>query len=442
MSKEVKVPNIGENVEKGTVVSLMVSEGDTVEKDQALLELETDKAVVEIPSPASGKITSLKVKEGDEIEVGAVIALLDEDDASPGDSQQKEKDGSSSETQAAEMDEGKESPEEQASPKSKETRQNKAGDEGREEPEKRSGDLAPAAPSTRRFARELGVDINKVSGNGPGGRIREEDIRSYVRKAMENLETGREMVRTEKREVEMPDFSRFGPIRREPMSKIRSITAGTMSSAWKMSPMVTQFEKADITDVEDFRKTFNQRRKKDQPKLTVTAVMIKVCAEALKKFETVNAAVDIENNEMIFKEHIHIGVAVDTEHGLIVPVIRDAGEKGILQIARDLDDLAGRARNRKIKPDELQGGTFTISNLGGIGGTYFTPIVYPYQAAILGVGSAEMEPVYIEGEPVSRLRVPLALTYDHRIVDGADGARFIRWIAETLKQPLNVLMER
>ncbi len=451
MSLEVVVPEVSEGVTQGTVVSIVVAVGDEVEADQTLLELETDKAVVAIPSPSAGKVKEIRVAEGDTAEVGAVIAVLEDSAASPP--------AKEPETEAAPTA-TEQSAEEQ--PKAEETHQESQQSTAAAPPTKtaaaqpasttevdlhsvrRNELVAPAAPSVRRFARELGVDIYQVQGSGPGGRISEDDVRTFVRQSMQQLTGGAQVVSAAEfrglhAQRTLPDFSKWGEVSRESLSKIREITADAMGYAWSTIPMVTQYDKARIDDLEAFRKRYNTESSKEV-KLTMTAILVKVCAAALKAFPHFNSSLDLAAKELILKQYVHIGVAVDTPNGLMVPVIQDADQKGIVAIAEDLSELAAKTRERKISPAELEGGTFTISNLGGIGGTAFTPIVYAPQVAILGVSRTAIEPVWNGQEFVPGQLMPLSLTYDHRVIDGADGARFLRFICAALEQPLKLLM--
>lgn len=447
MKHEIRVPAVSEGVTEGTVVNITVAVGDSVEVEQTLLELETDKAVVEVPSSHAGKITEVLVAEGDRVAIGAVIMVL-------------ESSGGDEEVEAPEIDsEDIPAPVVEAEPVSTVVTEQAEPAElqdsstpPRDEPQvdlntvRRNDLVAPAAPSVRRLARDLGVDIYQVQGTGPGGRISEDDVRNFVREAMQRI-TGGGPVPSMVGEFPglhaqrpLPDFSRWGAIRREPLSRVRELTADSMGYAWSTIPMVTQYDNAQITEIEAFRQKTNQRASAEN-RLTMTAIMVKVCAAALKAFPGVNSSLDLANNELVLKDYVHIGVAVDTPGGLLVPVIRDADQKGIERLATELNGLAEKTRERKISPADMEGGTFTISNLGGVGGTSFTPIVYAPQVAILGISSAAMQPVWDGNQFIPQLIMPLSLTYDHRVVDGADGARFLRWICEALENPLNLVMK-
>ena len=447
MKHEIRVPAVSEGVTEGTVVNITVAVGDSVEVEQTLLELETDKAVVEVPSSHAGKITEVLVAEGDRVAIGAVIMVL-------------ESSGGDEEVEAPEIDsEDIPAPVVEAEPVSTVVTEQAEPAElqasstpPREEPQvdlntvRRNDLVAPAAPSVRRLARDLGVDIYQVQGTGPGGRISEDDVRNFVRETMQRI-TGGGPVPSVVGEFPglhaqrpLPDFSRWGAIRREPLSRVRELTADSMGYAWSTIPMVTQYDNAQITEIEAFRQKTNQRASAEN-RLTMTAIMVKVCAAALKAFPGVNSSLDLANNELVLKDYVHIGVAVDTPGGLLVPVIRDADQKGIERLATELNGLAEKTRERKVSPADMEGGTFTISNLGGVGGTSFTPIVYAPQVAILGISTAAMQPVWDGNQFVPQLIMPLSLTYDHRVVDGADGARFLRWICEALENPLNLVMK-
>ena len=447
MKHEIRVPAVSEGVTEGTVVNITVAVGDSVDVEQTLLELETDKAVVEVPSSHAGKITEILVAEGDRVAIDAVIMVLE----SSGEAEEVEAPESASEDIPAPVVEAE--PVSTVVAEQAATAEPPASSAPKlDEPQidlntvRRNDLVAPAAPSVRRLARDLGVDIYQVQGTGPGGRISEDDVRDFVRETMQRI-TGGGSVPSVVGEFPglhaqrpLPDFSRWGAIRREPLSRIRELTADSMGYAWSTIPMVTQYDNAQITEIEAFRKKTNQRASTEN-RLTMTAIMVKVCAAALKAFPGVNSSLDLANKELVLKDYVHIGVAVDTPGGLLVPVIRDADQKGIERLATELNGLAEKTRERKISPADMEGGTFTISNLGGVGGTSFTPIVYAPQVAILGISTASMQPVWDGNQFVPQLIMPLSLTYDHRVVDGADGARFLRWICEALENPLNLVMK-
>jgi len=431
--------------------------------------------VIAIPSPAAGKITEIKVAEGDSVPIGEVIMILESSGESAADdveAEPKEDEGPEEKTEEEqeEQEEKPEEPEEKEDTEKEDTEKEDTekvspakeipstsaeNDEQAEDDEDdevdlstaRRGDrVAPAAPSVRRRARDLGVDIYQVQGTGPGGRISEDDVRSFVRETMQRITGGGPdpAVQAEfpglHAQRPLPHFTRWGEVSREPLSRIRELTADAMSYAWSTIPMVTQYDQAQVSGIESFRKEFN-RKANDENRLTMTAILVKVCASALKVFPRFNSSLDLASKELILKQYVHIGVAVDTPVGLLVPVLRDADEKGIEKLAVELNELAEKTRDRKIKPADMEGGTFTISNLGGIGGTSFTPIVYAPQVAILGVSTAEMQPVWNGGEFTPKLVMPLSLTYDHRVIDGADGARFLRWICQALENPLQLVMK-
>jgi len=448
MKHEIKVPEVSEGVTEGTVVDISVAVGDAVEVDQTLLEFETDKAVIAIPSPQEGKVAEIKVAVGDSVPVGAVIMLL-ESAASP--------DGKAP---VSEPQVEQEQPEEAEKPspsiaavKKAEPLKEVAQDEPSAAAEQidlvtvRRGDrVAPAAPSVRRLARDLGVDIYQVQGTGPGGRISERDVRDFVRVTMQRITGGGSVPAVHGEfpglhaQRPLPDFSKWGEVSREPLSRIRELTADAMGYAWSTIPMVTQYDQAQVSEIEAFRQEYN-RRAISENRLTMTAILVKVCAAALKAFPRFNSSLDLASKELVLKQYIHIGVAVDTPAGLLVPVLRDADRKGIETLALELNEIAEKTRERKIGPDVMEGGTFTISNLGGVGGTSFTPIVYAPQVAILGVSTATLQPEWDGEQFVPRLIMPLSLTYDHRVIDGADGARFLRWICEALDNPLQLVMK-
>lgn len=438
MINEIRVPDVSEGITEGTVVAIAVGVGEHVDFDQTLLELETDKAVIAIPSPQAGTVKEITVAQGDTVAIGAVVILLEADDTKP------------EVLKGPEKPEGrpvKPDPEAEQAVETKSVDQAPTVAPGVDLSSVRRGDLvAPAAPSVRRLARELGVDIYQVQGTGPGGRISATDVRNFVHDTMQRI-TGGSSAPSAHGEFPglhaqrpLPDFSRWGAVRREPLSRVREVTADNMGYAWSTIPMVTQYDKAQITGVEAFRKQFNHSVD-EMDRLTLTAILVKVCAVALKNFPRFNSSLDLSSKELVLKDYVHIGVAVDTPSGLMVPVLRDAGLKGIERLARELNEVAVKARERKLSPAEMEGGTFTISNLGGVGGTSFAPIVYAPQVAILGVSTASTEPVWNGQEFNPGLTLPLSLTYDHRVIDGADGARFLRWICQALEAPLQLVMK-
>ncbi len=436
---EFRLPELGENIESADITKVLVSVGDKVEVDQILFEIETDKATVEVPSEFSGVIKEVKVKDGDNAKVGDVVLLVETVSgkaAKPAEGKKEE-----SEKQIDRKQDDK--------PKGNDVKVEEPKKTEKSEKEKSSSlvnqtfpsKIAPAAPTVRRFAREIGVDINEVSGNGPGGRISIDDVKVFAKSINEKLRTsGGGMPVGIKREA-LPDFSKWGSVRREAMSNVRKKTAEHLSYAWVTIPHVTQFDKADITDLEKLRKQFGKKAEAVGGKLTITAILMKVLASALKTFPQFNSSIDMDKKEIILKEYINIGIAVDTEKGLIVPVVRDVDKKNILQLATDLTEISIKARDKKVTLEDMQGASFTISNLGGIGGTAFTPIVNSPEVAILGVSRGSYEPIFKDGEFVPRLMLPLTLSYDHRIIDGADAARFVRWVVTALEQPFLLSLE-
>ena len=531
MLKEVTLPGIAENVESGEVIAVLVSAGDVVEKDQPLVELETEKAAFEVPSPARGRIAEIDVKVGQTIKVGEVLARL-QTDGELGSAPRPQEKAPREPPVIAEVAEEPVTP-----PPPEEVGRNQVAQpawrgrpalasrghlglaspdhdvpvtfevqgqdalatagvpHGLVEPEKSVSALpVAAAPSVRQLARELGIDIAKVPGRGPGGRITAEDVKQYARRiigggAVPARALGGAGIPNAKERVwepslvgetarPLPDLSQWGAVERQPMSKTRRTIADTLTYGWTHIPHVTQYDRADITDLEAFRKAHAADVEKAGGKLSVTSMVVKVVASALKAFPQFNASLDAQSDEIVYRKYCHIAVAVDTERGLLVPVIRDVDQKGILQVSVELAQLAAKARNKQITPEELTGGGFTVSNLGGLGGTNFSPVIYWPQVAILGISRSMWEavpwrgrpglvsrpswPRRVEGVPPSnrgqdardtqgqdalatdaiqeRLILPLSLSYDHRVIDGADGARFLHWIAQALEQPLLLMM--
>lgn len=421
------LPDLGENIPSADVVSVLVKVGDVIEVDQAILEIETDKATIEVPTTIAGKVVEVLVKAGSKAKVGDVVIKVETGAAAVEESK-------SSEVKKEEVT-GLANVESKKETAPTGERASMQASELDNQPPILKG-AAPAAPSVRRIAREIGVDINKVPGTGPNGRISMDDVKAFSKKLHESYSQSGGTGLNIKSES-LPDFTKFGAINKVEMTNIRKKTADHLGYAWATIPHVTQFDKADITLLEKTRKELN---KNSEVKLTVTAILVKIIVEALKKFPQFNSSIDMEKKEIIYKSYFNIGVAVDTEFGLIVPVIKNSDKKSLTEISVDMNALAEKARNKKIGLDDLQGGSFTISNLGGIGGTYFTPIVNTPEVAILGVSRGSLEPVwngYGVFEP--RLMLPLSLSYDHRIIDGADAIRFLRFVVEALEQPLKLL---
>jgi pyruvate dehydrogenase E2 component (dihydrolipoyllysine-residue acetyltransferase) len=464
---EFRLPELGENVEKGDVVRVLVAAGDTVKVDQPVLELETDKATIEVPSTVAGKISAVNVKAGDKVKVGQVVLVVDADGAAPDAKPAEKKEDAQDARQrdatvgaAPEAEgQGPTAPPPRPAPKPApvvDISAGRAAQPPRAEPQPTRADApaahtphresaglelappVPAAPSVRRFARELGVNIGHVPGTGPGGRIGPEDVKQHVRTVVNG---GAAFAPA--RSQQLPDFSKWGDVEAKPMSNIRRSTAEHLDAAWR-APHVTQHDKADVTELEAFRQQYAAKVERSGGKLTVTAILIKIAAMAVQRYPQFAASLDVANNAIVYKKYCHIGVAVDTPNGLLVPVIRDADRKSITEIAADLGALSQRARDKKLGLDDMAGGVFTISNLGGIGGTSFTPIINYPEVAILGVSRGTKEAVWRAssggGAFVARDLLPLSLSYDHRVIDGADAARFLRFICEGLEQPLTMVL--
>jgi len=437
------IPDLGENIESGTIAKILVSAGDNIKKEQSLLELETDKAVVEVPSEVGGKVKEIFVEEGDTVKVGQKILSIETTDSGKPEKREEifEKEEAVPTAEQPEEKE-KEAPEVEAEKKvkaiSEESRMEKTYQPQLPSPVKR--EVAPAAPSVRRFAREIGININEVSGTGPGGRISIEDVKSFAKMLNKQKAVSDNVLRGIEAE-KLPDFAKWGEIEIKPMSKVREKTAKHLAYAWATVPHVTQFDKADITELEKLRKEFGKKVESAGGKLTVTAILLKVISSGFKVFPQFNASVDMVNSQVIYKKYHNIGIAVDTDRGLLVPVIRNVNRKNLIDLSVELTAIAEKARNAKLTLEDMQGGNFSISNLGGIGGSGFTPVVNSPDVAILGVSRSQMEPVFTDGNFIPRLMLPLSLSYDHRLIDGADAARFLRWVCEALEKPFKILVE-
>ncbi len=418
MIEEVRLPEISENVDSGDVISVLVKPGDFIKAEQPIAELETEKATFDVPSPISGKVIEVNLKPGQKVKTGQVIIKVDT--AAP---PEMKKTAPPTQPQPQEHQEIIRKPENKQAPE--ETTPSVSG-------------AIPVAPSVRHLAGELGVDIEKVRGTGPDGRISAEDIKQYVKQLISGGAASREEVVA----MPLPDFSKWGTIERQPMTVTRKKIADTLTYAWHTIPHVTQYSQADITMLEEFRKEYAPKAEHAGGKLTITAILLKVVGEALKHFPKFNASLDPVAGEIIYKKYYHINVAVETERGLLVPVVRDVDKKTILQLAVELTELSEKTRTGQVSPDEMVGGNFTISNLGGIGGTNFAPIIYWPQVAILGVARAAQKPLYFNGQLQPRLIVPLSLSYDHRLIDGAEAVRFLTWIVDALEKPFLLEMEK
>lgn len=485
MATEFKLPELGEGVDSADVSRIYVSEGDEIEANQNVMELETEKAVADLPCPHAGKVATVHVSEGDTIEVGQTLLTIEEVEAekheesrdkqsAPADKKQearekaekaeakqrstekddhespkadedskieKDSDQQGKQEQKAEegvAETGQEAVREEAGGRDTAEKKEAADDESVEREPALAGKQGkddgkhvppPAGPATRRLARKLGVDLDGFSPP-EGDRIRSEDVvRAYV-------ESGKAALTTEP----LPDFSRFGPVEREPLNKIAQTAARRLSASWRTIPHVTQHGLADVTELETARRRYLERAGDDAAKITLTSIAVKSVAGLLKEFPKFNASLDTDNDELVLKKHYHIGVAVDTDHGLLVPVIRDADRKSIEQIASELGDVADKARRRELGKEDFEGGTFTVSNQGGIGGGEFTPIVNYPEVAILGMGRARAELRMIDGQPTERLLLPLSLSYDHRVINGADAARFMDRLSKILSDEFTLLV--
>ena len=501
MPTEFKLPELGENITAGDVVRVLIKPGDTIAKDQAILELETDKATIEVPSSIAGVVKDVQVKAGEKIKVGQLILTVDGEGKDSKDAKESkepkeskpaaqpagapEEGGLSQRTANAQAESSAEGSEQarddrdSGKPGTTDDRQpapsERKGVEGRapaprlpedevEQPPRQKrgevvdisraprtaaqaapaasvGSAPPAAPSVRRIARELGVDIRQVSGTGPGGRITVDDVQGFVRQALASAGpstgpgAGGAGAPAPGPQQALPDFSKYGDVERKPLSNIRRKTAEHLSHAWNAIPHVTNHDKADITALEELRKKYGPQAERAGGKLTVTVVALKILATALRKFPQFAASIDLKAGQLIYKKYAHVGVAVDTDRGLLVPVIRDVDQKGIVELSAELAKLSEKARAGKRSLDEMSGGVITITNLGGIGGVGFTPIVNWPEVAILGISRGSFEPVWNGHEFQPRLMLPLSLSYDHRVIDGADAARFLRWVAEAFEQP-------
>jgi pyruvate dehydrogenase E2 component (dihydrolipoamide acetyltransferase) len=453
--RQVRVPDIGDFADVD-VIEVLVAPGDRVEREQSLITLESDKATMEIPSPAAGVVKALLVSVGDKVSEGSAILTLEMEGAAaaerpePGGAAAAEREGEAPAAAAAAPEPTPAAEPEAQAPAAPARAPEAPAEAGPAQmlsgapplPHRASPPLARAhaSPSVRRLARELGVDLARVAGSGPKGRILKQDVQGYVKQA---LASGSQPAAPAGFAVpEMPeiDFSRWGEIEVQPLSKLRRVSARNLHRAWLTVPHVTQFDEADITDLEEFRSEKQPEAKQRGVKLTPLAFFLKAAAVVLEDFPHFNASLDRSGEALVLKRYFHIGIAVDTELGLVVPVIRDVDQKGLFDLAGELALVSQKARDRKLRPEDLQGGTFSISSLGGIGGTAFTPIVNAPEVAILGIARADIRPLWIEGAFRPRLVVPLCLSYDHRVVDGADAVRFTTRLKTVLSDIRNLLL--
>ncbi|QDT15922.1 2-oxo acid dehydrogenase subunit E2 [Alienimonas californiensis] len=434
MATAFNLPEVSEGVEAADISEILVAVGDKVEKGQLVMEVETEKAVAAVEIPFAGTITEILVSEGDTVKIGAPLLNVEQGEGAAAPAAEPKSDAPAAKQPAAKQASAEAAPAKSAAPAKPAATVSTAPDGDRPP--------APAAPSVRRLARELGVNLYDVSGSARGGRILAEDVKAHAEGGAKAGGANR-LIASDRGGVDsalipaagagamtapdLPDFSQYGVIRRERMNKIAKTAAAHLSYAWHSIPHVTQHDEADITALEAARKAYGAGAGKNGPKVTMTAILAKAVAGVLKEHPIFNSSLDLGSGEIIYKEYINIGIAVDTDAGLVVPVIRDVDQKSILEIAADLTEIAGRARDRKLGLEEMRGGTFTISNLGGIGGGHFTPIVNHPEVAILGVSRGKnVVELDASGKPVQKLMVPLSLSYDHRVINGADGARFIR----------------
>ncbi|HET7370183.1 MAG TPA: dihydrolipoyllysine-residue acetyltransferase [Gammaproteobacteria bacterium] len=433
-TQEVKVPDIGD-FDQVDVIDVMVAEGDSIDKETPLITLETDKAAMDVPSPFAGKLKSLKVSTGDKVSEGDVIATVEVEDA--GEETKAGAEEAPAEDEKAEQKEQAPEQKPEAPAEEKKEAPKSAAPQKREARHPAPGDLPPinearfgqahASPSVRKFARELGADLGRVQGSGRKNRITHEDVKGFVKRIVQGGGAGGGLPA-----VPSADYARFGEIERKPLSRIKKISGPRVHASWVNLPHVTQHDDADITDMESVRKALKPEAEAHGAKLTPLAFLIKASVAALKEYPDFNSSLDSDGETLIYKKYFHIGFAVDTEGGLVVPVIRDADQKNLLEIAADLGELSDKARKGKLTANDMQGGCFSISSLGSIGGTAFTPIINAPEVAILGVSRSAVKPVFQNGQFVPRTILPLSLSYDHRVIDGASAARFTRFLAETL----------
>jgi pyruvate dehydrogenase E2 component (dihydrolipoamide acetyltransferase) len=432
--KDILVPDIGDfaGVE---VIEILVSPGDTINVEDPLVSLESDKAAMEIPSPQAGTVKEVKVSIGDKVSEGDLLLTMEISAGAPAPAAEApQADTAAKETPAAAP---AKTPAPAAAPAATPAIENRPPPIAPTPVDEAGFRKAHASPSVRKFARELGADIGQITGSGTKGRILKEDVTAFVKKIMTSGGTTGGLGVAPMPEI---DFSQFGAIETQPLTKINKLTGQFLHRNWVTVPHVTQFDEADITELEKFRKQLNEEHKKEGTRVTVLAFLMKALVSALKEYPRFNSSLDPTGENLILKKYIHIGVAVDTPDGLVVPVIRDCDRKSLIELANELIEISARARDKKLSPADMSGGCISISSLGGIGGTAFTPIVNAPEVAILGVSRAQMKPVYKDGQFEPRLILPLSLSYDHRVIDGADGARFTSFLSRVLSDTRRLLL--
>jgi len=424
MEKELKIPKISDDIDEATVSKLLVGEGDSLKEGDPILEVESDKASAEIPADYGGKVSGIKVSKGDKVKIGDVVMTVEieekeEEENSEAKSKKPEQEKEKSKARSEQPDQEEEKSE--ASPSS-------GSGSGTEEEEER--EEIPVAPLASKLANELGIELSQLSKSGE--RLTSKDVIDHVRTLLEE-----EKSKESEEKNELPDFSRWGKTERKPLSSIRKSIAKSTQQSWRNIPHVSHHDKAKISKLQGF---IEKESEESDSKISLTAVLLKVIGEALEEFPNFNASLDLQAEEVVFKDYINLSVAVDTKKGLLLPVIRDISQKSISQLAEELSKIAEKARSEELYVKDMEGGNFTLSNLGGIGGNSFTPIIYPPQVAILGVSKAETQAIFKNGEFKPESILPLSLSYDHRMIDGADAARFLRWICEAIEQPMNLML--
>jgi pyruvate dehydrogenase E2 component (dihydrolipoamide acetyltransferase) len=442
----IPAPDLGD-IDEAEVIELSVSEGDTVEAEQTILVLESDKASLEIPSPAAGTVKKLLVKAGDKITSGTELMVLETTGGEETADEETAGEGKSAGKQSGESEPGGSGPAREASEKASQPSETASKKDDSASSTQDSGGIGQhpaksgaaaasrpskdvhAGPAVRKLARETGVDLGTVPPSGPKDRILKEDVHAHIKQRMEQPAAAGGAGATDLPEI---DFSEFGPVERDELNKLRKVAARNLHRSWVTIPHVTQFDEADITELEAFRKSQNKALEKEGVKLTMLAFLVQACARALREFPRVNSSLEPSGEALILKDYVHIGIAVDTPNGLVVPVLRDADKKGLSQIATEIGELAAKARDRKLSPADMKGASFSISSLGGIGGTAFTPIVNWPEVAILGVSRSDTKPVWDGNAFQPRLMLPLSFSYDHRVIDGADAARFTTYLSGLL----------